>query len=156
MNLARVIRLDESDDLVYETTAEAGEWAIPGTFAYSDWTDAQLVGKGRQEFAHAFLGLTSFGRATVVSVTPITGAERDALVDTLARHFVDRWGAPDVEAATPVAREEIEHMTALCSEHPQNTLIVLTRDLSDQGVREQFRLIPPQGAPLEAFAVHGD
>jgi hypothetical protein len=47
-------------------------------------------------------------------------------------------------------------MSALCSEHPQNTLIVLTRELSDQGVRDQFRLIPPQGAPLEAFAVHGD
>ena len=156
MNLARVIRLDESDDLVYDLTAEAGEWAIPGTFAYSDWTEDHLTGKARQEFAHGFLGLSSFGRATVVSVTPITDAERAALVEALSQHFVDAWGAPDLDAARPVATEEIAHMAALCSEHPQNTLIVLTRELSDQGVRDQFRLIPPQGAPLEAFAVHGD
>lgn len=156
MNLARVIRLDESDDLVYDLTAEAGEWAIPGTFAYSNWTEDDLTGKARQEFAHGFLGLSSFGRATVVSVTPITEGERAALVDQLAGHFVSAWGAPDLDTARPVAEEEIAHMTALCSEHPQNTLIVLTRELSEQGVRDQFRLIPPQGAPLEAFAVHGD
>ena len=26
----------------------------------------------------------------------------------------------------------------------------------DAGVKERFRLIPPQGASLETFAVHGD
>lgn len=156
MHLAQVIRLDESDDLVFETTAEAGEWAVPGTFAFSNWDESDLQGKARQAFAHGLLGLSSFGRATVVSVTPITQAERDALVVTLAQHFVDAWGAPDVASATPAAEEEIAHMQALCSEHPQNTLIVITREFSDQGVRERFRLIPPQNAPLEAFAVHGD
>ena len=156
MNLAHIIRLDLSDLEIYDPCAEAGEWAIPGSFAFSNWTEDDLTGQARQEFAHGFLGLTSFGRATVASVTPITEAERAALLETLSQHFVDHFGAPDLDTARPVAAEEIEHMAALCTEHPENTLIVLTRELSDQGIKERFRLIPPQGAKLDVFAVHGD
>lgn len=156
MHLARVIRLDQSDLEVYSPAADAGEWAIPGTFAFSNLTEVDLDGQTRQEFAHGWLGLESFGRATVVSVTPLTEAERDDLIARLARHFVEVWGAPDEDAARPAAAEEIAQMTALCTEHAQNTLIVLSRELTDAGVRDRFRLIPPQGAPLEAFAVHGD
>lgn len=156
MNFARVIRLDESDLNVFSTAAEAGEWAIPGTFAYSNWTEAELTGKARQEFAHGWLGLTGFGRASVVAVTPITASERDALTDRLAIWFVEAWGAPDFDAARPVAAEEIAHMGQMCDDHPQNTLMVVERELTEGGIKERFRLIPPQGASLEAFAVHGD
>ncbi|MBT8415834.1 MAG: hypothetical protein KJO42_00180 [Silicimonas sp.] len=156
MNFARVIRMDESDLNVFHTAAEPGEWAIPGTFAFSNWTEDDLTGKSRQEFAHGWLGLESFGRASVVAVTPITDGERAALVDSLAFHFTEAWGAPHIDAARPVAEEEIEHMAKMCSDHPQNTLMVLERELTDAGVKDRFRLIPPQGAALEAFAVHGD
>ena len=81
MNLARVIHLDQSDLEIYDPAAEPGEWVVPGSFAFSNWSEADLTGQARQEFAHGFLGLDSFGRATVVSVTPITEAERDALID---------------------------------------------------------------------------
>lgn len=156
MNLARVIRLDESDTEVYDPVAEPGEWAIPGTFAFSNWTEAELVGPARQAFAHGWLGLESFGRASVVAVAPITEAERDALVERLAWWFTEAWGAPHMDAARPVATEEIDHMISLCEGQAQNTLIVLERELTEGGVRDRFRLVPPQGAPLEAFAVHGD
>lgn len=156
MNFARVIRLDESDLNVFDEAAEPGEWAIPGTFAFSNWTEAELTGKARQAFAHGWLGLESFGRASVVAITPITEAERNALVDILAFHFTEAWGAPDIDAARPVAEEEIAHMAAMCDDHPQNTLMVLERELTDAGVKDRFRLIPPQGAALETFAVHGD
>ena len=156
MNFARVIRMDESDLNVFHTTAEPGEWAIPGTFAFSNWTEDDLTGKSRQEFAHGWLGLESFGRASVVAVTSITEAERAGLVDILAFHFTEAWGAPHMDAARPVAEEEIAHMVQMCSDQAENTLMVIERELTDAGVKDRFRLIPPQGASLEAFAVHGD
>lgn len=156
MNFARVIRMDESDLNVFHAAAEPGEWAIPGTFAFSNWTEDDLTGKSRQEFAHGWLGLESFGRASVVAVTSITEAERAALVDILAFHFTEAWGAPNMEAARPVAEEEIAHMAQMCSDQVENTLMVIERELTDAGVKDRFRLIPPQGASLEAFAVHGD
>ena len=115
-----------------------------------------LTGKSRQEFAHGWLGLESFGRASVVAVTSITEAERAALVDILAFHFTEAWGAPHIDAARPVAEEEIAHMAQMCSDQAENTLMVIERELTPAGVKDRFRLIPPQGASLEAFAVHGD
>ncbi len=156
MNFARVIRLDESDLEVFRDAAEPGEWAIPGSFAYSNWTEAELEGKQAQEFKHGWLGLTGFGRASVVAVSTITEAERDALVDILAFHFTEAWGAPDIDAARPVAEEEIAHMVDMCSGQTVNTLIVVERTLTEAGVNDRFRLIPPQGASLDVFAVHGD
>lgn len=156
MNFARVIRLDESDLEVFREAAEPGEWAIPGSFAYSNWTEAELEGKPAQEFKHGWLGLTSFGRASVVAVSTITQAEREALVDILAFHFTEAWGAPNMEAARPVAEDEIAHMIEMCSEQPINTLIVVERTLTEAGVNDRFRLVPPQSASLDVFAVHGD
>lgn len=156
MKLARVIRLDDSDLNVFDAPADPGEWAIPGTFAYSNWDEGDLVGKARQAFAHGWLGLDGFGRATVVAVAEITEAERSGLVERLAEHFRAAWGAPSLEAARPVAAEEIAHMIALCEEHPDNTLMLLERSLDPVGVREKFRIVPPKGASLESFAVHGD
>ncbi|MEO1536839.1 MAG: DUF6505 family protein [Pseudomonadota bacterium] len=156
MKFARVIRLDESDLEVFREAAEPGEWAIPGTFAFSNWSEAELDGKAAQEFRHGWLGLTSFGRASVVAVSSVTEGERDALVDLLAFHFTEAWGAPGPDAARPVAEAEIGYMVEMCSEHPDNTLIVVDRSLTDEGVHDSFRIVPPQSASLDVFAVHGD
>ncbi len=45
MKLARTLRLDISDENVYETPAPSGEWAISGGFEFSNWTEADLKGK---------------------------------------------------------------------------------------------------------------
>ncbi len=152
--LARVIRLDESDENVFAPAAEPGEWAISGGFAFSDITQDQLTGKTRQAFANGWLGLDSFGRATLVAVTPVTEPELAVLAKDLARHFVDRYGAPSVDAALPVAEEELRHMAELCDEQEPNTLIAIERTLEEVGVRERYRPLKPQDASLDAFAVH--
>ncbi|MEL6520087.1 MAG: DUF6505 family protein [Pseudomonadota bacterium] len=154
LKLARIIRLDESDLNVFDPPGEPGEWAIPGTFAYSNWTEANLTGKARQAFVNGWLGLESFGHATFVATARITVAERDNLVDQLAAHFVDRYGAPSREAALPVATDEIAQMVEMCSNQDDNTLLMVERSMEESGVRERFRIIKPQSAPLEAFAVH--
>ncbi|MDJ1007060.1 MAG: DUF6505 family protein [Paracoccaceae bacterium] len=156
MLFARVIRLDESDTNVFDPAAEPGEWAIPGTFEFADWTEAELQGVAKVAFENSWLGLESFGRASVVAVADITEAEMTALTDRLAAHFVESYGAPDLDAARPVAQNEIDQMAAFCEGQPVNTLMILTRELDAAGVREKFRLVPPQGASIEAFAVHGD
>ena len=156
MKLARVIRLDESDAEVFDEAAEPGEWAIPGTFAFSNWTEDDMTGANAEAFRHGWLGLTSFARASIVAVAEITDDERAALIDILAFHFTEAWGAPNRDAALPVAEEEIQQMATLCADQPDNTLIVVERELTDAGVKDRFRLIPPKDAALDTFAVHGD
>ena len=155
MKLARVIRLDKSDENVFDIAAEPGEFALSGAFEFSDWQEDDLVGKGRQAFSNGWLGLESFGRATFVAVAPITEDEYEGLADRLAAHFVARYGAPIIEIARPVALEELSQMREMCEDHESNTLLVVTRELEAIGVREQFRSIAPRSASLEAFAVHG-
>ncbi len=154
MLLARAIHFDESDQRVFFNAARTGEWAISGGFEFSNWSDADLVGKARQAFSNGWLGAETFGRVTFVAVTPIETSEMDTLVQVIAQHFVEVYGAPSIEAALPVAKEELRHMSDLCQEHDPNTVLTVTRELRDSGVREQFRSIQPADAELEQFAVH--
>ena len=156
MMLARAIHFDESDQNVFHFPARTGEWCIPGGFEFSNWTEADLTGKARQAFSNGWLGVETFGRVTFVAVTRIEPAEVETLTTALAQHFVDMYGAPSVEAATPTARQEIEHMQDLCADHPANTVLTVARELTDAGVKESFRMIEPQDAALDMFAVHGD
>lgn len=153
--LARAIHFDESDSRVYASPARTGEWCISGGFEFSNWTEGDLTGKGRQAFANGWLGLETFGRVTFVAVTEAQPEEIAALTEALAQHFVTYYGAPSVEAARPVAAEEIAHMATLCEDHPANTLLTVARELTDAGVREAFRVIEAQDAGLEQFAIHG-
>ncbi|MEH6835770.1 MULTISPECIES: DUF6505 family protein [Falsihalocynthiibacter] len=155
MKLARAIHFDESDTRVFHNPARTGEWCISGGFEFSNWSEADLTGKARQAFANGWMGCETFGRVSFVAVTQIEPAERDALADLLAQHFVDIYGAPSLEAARNVALEELSQMTDLCDEHDPNTLLTVARDLTEAGVRESYRVIEAQAAGLEQFAIHG-
>ena len=82
-------------------------------------------------------------------MTQIEEAESETLA--LAQHFVHFW-APTAEAALNVARQEISHMVDLCDDP---TLLTVARELGDAGVHESYRVITPQDAGLEQFALHG-
>lgn len=155
MKLARAIHFDESDMNVYHSPARTGEWCISGGFEFSNWTEGDLAGKARQAFSNGWLGVETFGRVTFVAVTQIEPAEIEALTQSLARHFVDMYGAPSVEAALPVAREELQQMAELCEEHDPNTVMTVARDLTESGVKEAFRVIEQREAGLDQFAIHG-
>ena len=155
MLLARAIHFDESDMNVFAKPARTGEWAISGGFEFSNWSEGDLVGKARQAFANGWLGIETFGRVTFVAVTRIEEAEYQALAERLAEHFVAVYGAPSVEAALPVATEELAQMAELCADHPPNTVLTVIRELTEAGVREQFRFIEASEAGLDQFAIHG-
>ena len=155
MKLARAIHVDESDTRVFHNSARTGEWCISGGFEFSNWGEADLVGKARQAFANGWMGCETFGRVSFVAVTQIEPQERDTLATLLAHHFVDIYGAPSVEAALDVAREEIDQMVELCADHAPNTLLTVARELTPAGVKEAYRVIEAQEADINQFAVHG-
>ncbi len=155
-NLARAIHFDESDQRVFANPARTGEWCLSGGFEFSNWTEADLSGKARQAFANGWFGVETGGRVTFVAVTQVQPAELETMVDQLAQHFVTFYGAPSVEAARPVAQDEINHMAELCEEFEPNTILTVARELTDAGVKEAFRSIQPQDAGIEQFAIHGE
>lgn len=155
MHLARAIHFDASDQNVFHSPARTGEWAISGGFEFSNWTDGDLVGKARQAFANGWLGVETFGRVTFAAVTRIEAPEYEALIDRLARHFVEVYGAPSVEVARPSAAEELAQMAELCADHPPNTVLTVLRELTEAGVREQYRYIEASEAGIDQFAIHG-
>lgn len=155
MKLARAIHFDESDQRVYAVPARTGEWCLSGGFEFSDWTEEDLAGKARQAFSNGWLGLETGGRVTFVAVTRIEPGEIETLTDLLAAHFVTYYGAPSPEAARPVAAEELAQMADLCEDHDENTLLTVARELTPSGVREAYRVIAPDDARLEQFAIHG-
>lgn len=155
MKLARTIHFDESDQLVFSRPAQTGEWVVSGGFEFSNWSQADMQGKARQAFTNGWLGLGSFGRATFVAVVRIEAAELEQVRQTLADHLATVYGAPSTEAAQIAARHEIDFMLELCEEQDPNTLLAVQRELTEAGVREQFRAIRPQDAEMVQIAVHG-
>lgn len=145
MKLPRTIRLDTSDLYVFARAAEPGEWAVPGTFAFLARNPENLDPKERLAFRTGWLGTDSFGWSTLVEVAEIGEAEYFGVVEKLARHFVGTYGAPDLAAALPAAREEGDHAVAL-ADHKTHTLLALERDWSPEGVTERFRVIRPERA----------
>lgn len=143
MKLPRTIQLDRSDLRVFRHAAEPGEWAVSGGFAFADQDPAELDRKDSLAFHSGWLGTESFGRSTLVEVAEIEEAAFFQVVERLARHFVERYGAPDLVSALPVARAEADHAASLC-EHKVHTLLAIERELTESGLVERFRIIRPK------------
>lgn len=138
MKLLRTIALDSSDTFVFDVPAEPGDWAVSGAFRFYDRDPAQLRGKDRSAFRSGFLGVRSWGWSTLVQIVHATEDDRGAVVELLARHLVERFGAPDLATARIAAEEEVAFAQSLCT-HPVGALIAVHRAASDGEVRESFR-----------------
>lgn len=150
--LLRTIRFDDSDARVYDVAADSGEWALSGAFQFAAIEPGAITGKTRQAFANGFLGLTSFGRSTFATVGEATDQEIAQMERRLAEHFVARYSAPSLEAAFPIADDEIRFALDLCRDVPINTVFTVRRFFDDTSqIREEFRTIrPPSGEPRHA------
>jgi hypothetical protein len=153
VKLLRTIRLDPSDTFVFERAAEPGEWAVSGTFMFSDVDPEALEGKVRSAFRGGFLGIHSFGWSTLVQIVEVSADDRSNVIDELARQLGERCGAPDLAAARAAATEEIEFAASLCN-HPHDTLVAVHRSYADGAIREAFRTLRPRAGPkpLRAFS----
>lgn len=141
MKLPRTIRLDPSDTKVFPNAADAGEWAVTGTFAFVDANPAEMDNKAQLAFKSGWLGTTSFGRATFVQVAVVPDTEADGIARALAAHLFDAYGAPDMLAALDAARGEIDYAAALC-DHPAGTLLAIEREMTEDGIGERIRVVP--------------
>jgi Family of unknown function (DUF6505) len=152
MKLLRTIRFDNTDERVFEVAAEPEEWAVSGVFAYAQLEPAEVTGKTRQAFANGFLGVTSFGRSTFTVVAEANPGTREEIEARLAEHFVAHYGAPDLDAAMPAAREEVDFIAELCRDTLINTVFAVRRTFDASGrIKEEFRTItPPAGEPRHA------
>ncbi len=152
MKFLETIRFDMSDDNVFDVAAGPEEWAVSGAFAFSGLDSAAVTGKVKQAFANGFLGLSSLGRSTFAVVADMDDDELAAVERSLAAHFVGRYGAPDMEAAMPTAREEASFVIDLCRNSLINTVFTVRRQFDEEGrIREEFRTIrAPSSEPRHA------
>src|SRR3954453_5116932 len=143
LKLPRTIRLDASDTFVFERAAEPGEWAVSGAFVFWNRDPAALSQKQRVALRSGFLGVNSLGWSTLAIVTEATGADRRQIVDRLAGQLLERFGAPDLEAARLAAEEEVSFASSLCN-HPAQTLLAVQRHVEAGEIRERFRTLKPR------------
>jgi len=139
MKLARTIRFDPSDINIFPLAAEEGEWALTGSFTFHHLGSGDIKGKVRQAFANGFLGIRSFGYSTFVTVARASPADQEAIRQMLITRFMEDFGAPSPEAAGAAADEEIAFMAELCAGHKTGTLLTILREMTPDGIREQFR-----------------
>ena len=140
MYLAKTVQLDPSDLHIFERPAEIGEWAIAGTFSFIDSDPEAWSKKQKLAFQSAWLGIGSFGYSTFVQATAISSAEYEQLLLTLTAHLTVQYRAPNLEAATDAAKQEIDDMATLCN-HPPGTLLAIERTIDGQNITEQTRII---------------
>ncbi|MDC0228298.1 DUF6505 family protein, partial [Alphaproteobacteria bacterium] len=101
-----------------------------------------LKGKVKQAFSNGFLGCSTFGYSTLVSLVNINEDEIKKLQINLGQYLIDNYGAPSKEVAEKAASEEINFMLDLCKEHELGSLLSLSRDFSEEGIKEKFRNLP--------------
>ena len=145
MRFLRCLRLDSSDLHALPRAAEPGEWAVAGSFAFAGRDLEGLAGKEKLAFQSGWLGTGSFGWSTLAEVAEIEEAAFFQVVETLARHFVEAYGAPDLTAALPAAREEADYARSL-ADHKLNTLLAIERRPAEEGIAERVRIIRPERA----------
>ena len=77
MKFPMTIRIDQSDEYLFDTPAQPGEWAVSGAFAFAggDVDPENLDGADEIAFATAFMGTSGFGWSTFVIVQEIEAAD---------------------------------------------------------------------------------
>jgi hypothetical protein len=154
LKFPRTIRLDPSDTFVFARAADPGEWAVSGAFVFWNRDLETLEQKQRVALRSGFLGIDSLGWSTLAIVIEATEAEKQAMTERLAAQLMEKFGAPDIEAARLAAGEEIAFAASLC-EHPPQTLLAVQRSVENGEIRERFRTLKPRPAAadrLHAYA----
>ncbi len=151
MKFLKTIRFDPSDNHVFESAALNDEWAIPGGFSFGGMNEDNITGKLKQAFSNGFLSLESFGFSTFVSVAEIDQAGIDELMNNLATHLAENFGAPSQQEALQAAHSEVNFVLEMCAKVAINSVFTLRRFFDDDGeIKEEFRIVNAPGANTHA------
>lgn len=116
--------------------AKAGEWAVPGAFAFWDVPPDQLS----DNFRHGFYGLESYAWSPLVVIAEISEGELDQLRLQLAMHLIHAHGAPGLGGAYAYVDQEIDQTLSLCAA-PIGTLLTVERRLDGDDIHEDYRRV---------------
>ena len=141
MKLAKSIKFDKSDSLVFERNSIEGDWAIPGGFIFSFLKEEDIVGKVKQAFSNGFFCLPSFGFSTFVCVASFSEKDFDEAINTLGNYMLLNYNAPSELEAMRVAKNELIFMSDICKNHELGSLLSINRIITNQGIKEEFRKI---------------
>ncbi len=140
--LPRTVRLDASDDSVFDHAALPGEWAIPGGFLFMDLAGEVMSQALHNAFACAFLGTESFGWSTLVSVEAASPDEIETVTASLALRFLRDFAAPSLAEARGAAEQEVSFAAGLC-DHPIGTLLTVSRRFEGEDIVERYATLTP-------------
>lgn len=140
MKFPRTIQPDLNRSKFPDPIARAGEWAVTGAFRFAHRDPATLHARELERFKHGWLGLDSFGDATIVEIAELDEATYDALIRRLTAHLMTHYGIADVDPAVETALEEMAFAASLAT-HPVGTRLALDRELNDQGLIEKTRIV---------------
>ncbi len=140
MKFPRVIRPNGNDRRTDLPPAAPGEWAVTGAFRFAHRDPGTFTRRELAAFKHGWLGLESFGNATLVEVAEITEEISDVMTRRLAAYFMANCGAGDARDAIEAAAQEMSFAASLCG-HPLKTVLALDREFNEQGLIETTRII---------------
>ena len=140
MKLAKTIQLDDSDKKVYLTSAEQGEWAVTGTFLFTDIDPTSWNKKQQISFRDGWLGTDTFGFSTFVQVSDFSEKQKDEVTHKLSAFIYETFNPPGMLSAFNAAEKEIHDMSSLC-DHPIGTILSIKRELNDEEINEKIRIV---------------
>ena len=73
--------------------------------------------------------------------------------ERLASQLLEKFGAPDLNAARVAAEEEVAFAASLC-DHPPQTLLAVQRSVENGEIRERFRTLRPRENAAGADRLH--
>ena len=154
MKLAKIILLDDSDKKIYPQPSKHGEWAITGTFMFSNvdhnyWTKSEQIA-----FRDGWLGLETLGYSTFVQITSLSKKQKHIIIERIASIIHERFHPPSDQVAVEAATDELNDMIALC-EHPIGTLLAINRELNEKDIQEKVRTVqlPTDSSLIPIWAI---
>src|SRR5262245_15698931 len=125
MKFLKAVRLDDSDDRVFEAEGAAadGEWVVSGGYAVCDLARGQRT--PRCHCDSTFVAAGARRRCTIAEVADIDEAAYEGIKAALAKHFLEELGAPSPEAARAAAEDECSYTAELAGGFPAEVWITV-------------------------------
>ena len=138
MKFPKAVRLDDTDSRVFgaEGAATEDEWVVSGGYAASGPAAGERGPLTHRD--NTFIGVASHGRCSIAGVCEIDATAYQALIEQLARHFLDDLGAPSPAAARAAAEEECAYTADLCEGFSPEVWITVRREQTAEGVGEHY------------------
>ena len=116
MKIAKTVLLDQSDQKVFPITAKHGEWAVTGTFLFTDIDPTECSKKQQIAFRDGWLGIDTFGFSTFVQITTLSPDHKENVNRQLSTFIYETFAPPGMLYAIDAAKKELDDMIWLIND----------------------------------------